>query len=188
MFVVRTSKSWREGFPRFELQGQQPFELICAKKKNETVVQAAGPPAVRRRPPHRHGLSHAGRSAAGPPLPPPPAAPPRGPAAHDSAVEWVEIPGGQRGQLALRHSATGQVCPGVPPAGWAAGWVELLVERDVVSVAARRPTRSEILEIISRHRKWASRYRVRKALACNPYTPHQISRRLLSTLMYQDVR
>ena len=64
----------------------------------------------------------------------------------------------------------------------------LLVERDVVSVAARRPTRPEILEIVSKHRKWASRYRVRKALACNPYTPHQISRRLLSTLMYQDLR
>jgi hypothetical protein len=64
----------------------------------------------------------------------------------------------------------------------------LLVERDVVSIAARRPTRPEILEIVSKHRKWASRYRIRKALACNPYTPHQVSRRLLSTLMLQDLR
>lgn len=63
-----------------------------------------------------------------------------------------------------------------------------VVERDVVSIAARRPTRPEILEMISKHRKWASRYMVRKALCGNPYTPHQIAFRLLSTLMLQDLR
>ena len=129
LFVVETS--FHYGFPRFEVQGQHPDEFIRATMKNETVVWAAGLSAVRRPPPHRHGRADAGSSSAGPPLPPPPAAPSHGPAADDFAIEWVEIPGGQRGQRALQHSANGQVCLGVPPAGWAAGWVELLVERDV---------------------------------------------------------
>ena len=63
-----------------------------------------------------------------------------------------------------------------------------IVERDVVKIAALRPTRPEILQRISKHRRWASRYHVRKALTSNPYTPHQVARRLMSTLMMQDVR
>ena len=63
-----------------------------------------------------------------------------------------------------------------------------IVERDVVQIAATRPTQSEILTLISKHRRWASRYHVRKALTCNPYTPHQIARRLMATLMMQDIR
>ena len=63
-----------------------------------------------------------------------------------------------------------------------------IVERDVVKIAALRPTRPEILQRISKHRRWASRYHVRKALTCNPYTPHQVARRLMSTLMMQDIR
>ena len=63
-----------------------------------------------------------------------------------------------------------------------------VVERDIIKIAALRPTRPEILRCISKHRRWASRYHVRKALTCNPYTPHQIARRLMSTLMMQDVR
>gem|GEM_PF-1283169 len=63
-----------------------------------------------------------------------------------------------------------------------------IVERDVVKIAALRPTQAEILVQISKHRRWASRYHVRKALTCNPYTPHQIARRLMATLMMQDIR
>ena len=63
-----------------------------------------------------------------------------------------------------------------------------IVERDVVRIAALRPTRPEILQYIAKHRRWASRYRVRKALVANPYTPHQVARRLLSTLMLQDLK
>jgi hypothetical protein len=63
-----------------------------------------------------------------------------------------------------------------------------IVERDVVKIAALRPTRPEILRLISKHRRWASRYHIRKALACNPYTPHQIAHRLVATLMMQDLR
>ena len=64
----------------------------------------------------------------------------------------------------------------------------LIIERDVVRIAAMRPTRPEVLSVIAGHRKWASRYRVRKALACNPYTPSPIARRLLPTLLRQDLR
>ena len=63
-----------------------------------------------------------------------------------------------------------------------------IVERDVVNIAARRPTRSKILECISQHAKWSGRYRVRKALACNPYTPYPLARQLLGTLLRQDVQ
>ena len=64
----------------------------------------------------------------------------------------------------------------------------LLTERDVIAIAARRPTRAEVMKTIASHTKWSSRYRVRKAIACNPYTPESISIRLLPTLMIQDLR
>ncbi len=64
----------------------------------------------------------------------------------------------------------------------------MLIERDVVKIAAMRPTRPEVLEEVARHRRWASRYAVRKALACNPHTPPPIARRLVPTLMLQDLR
>ncbi len=63
-----------------------------------------------------------------------------------------------------------------------------VVERDVVRIAAMRPQRPEVLEVIARHRRWSSRYPVRKALACNPYTPQPIARRLVPTLLKQDRR
>jgi hypothetical protein len=63
-----------------------------------------------------------------------------------------------------------------------------LTERDILVVAAMRPTRPEILQAIAEHTRWSSRYRVRKALACNPHTPSAIALNLLSTLMVQDLR
>jgi hypothetical protein len=63
----------------------------------------------------------------------------------------------------------------------------ILVERDVVKIAAMRPTRPDVLREISVHRKWASRYPVRKALSSNPHTPITVARRLLPTLMRQDL-
>jgi hypothetical protein len=57
----------------------------------------------------------------------------------------------------------------------------------VVKIAAMRPTRPEVLEVVARHAKWSARYRVRKALAFNPHTPAPIARRLLPTLMRQDL-
>ena len=63
-----------------------------------------------------------------------------------------------------------------------------ITERDAVRIAAMRPTRPEVLETVARHPRWSSRYKVRKALACNPWTPAPIARRLLPTLMRQDLR
>lgn len=63
----------------------------------------------------------------------------------------------------------------------------VVVERDVVKIAAMRPTRAEVLQEVAGHRKWASRYAVRKALSCNPHTPTSIARRLLPTLLKQDL-
>lgn len=63
-----------------------------------------------------------------------------------------------------------------------------IVERDVVNICAMRPTRPEVLERVAHHRKWATRYPVRKALSANPYTPHPIAARLMATLMVQDLR
>ena len=60
-------------------------------------------------------------------------------------------------------------------------------EQDVVKIAAMRPTRPEVLEAVARHRRWASRYSVRKAIACNPHTPPPIARRLIPTLLRQDL-
>ena len=63
----------------------------------------------------------------------------------------------------------------------------ILVERDVVKIAAMRPTRPDVLAEIAGHRRWASRYAVRKALSSNPHTPTTVARRLLPTLMRQDL-
>ncbi len=63
-----------------------------------------------------------------------------------------------------------------------------LREQDVVTIAARRPNSAKVLRVVSRHQRWSSRYRVRKALTCNPHTPAEIATRLLSTLLVQDLR
>lgn len=62
-----------------------------------------------------------------------------------------------------------------------------LIERDVIKIASARPTQPRVLEQVAQHRKWSSRYQVRRALAFNPYTPMTISRRLMPTLMRQDL-
>jgi len=63
-----------------------------------------------------------------------------------------------------------------------------LVEQDILLITSTRPTRPEILLAVAQHPRWSGRYRVRKALACNPYTPSAVALNLLSTLMLQDLR
>lgn len=63
-----------------------------------------------------------------------------------------------------------------------------VTERDVVRMAAQRPANPSCLQCIADHPKWAQRYAVRKALACNPRTPHPVAERLMRTLMRQDLR
>lgn len=62
-----------------------------------------------------------------------------------------------------------------------------LVERDVVKVAALRPTAPEVLEAVAHHPRWSRNYRVRVALAFNPCTPTSIGRQLVRTLLRQDL-
>lgn len=63
-----------------------------------------------------------------------------------------------------------------------------LVEQDAVRIAAMRPTNPEVLSALARHARWSANYRVRKALACNPYTPRPLAIRLLPSLLVQDLR
>jgi len=62
-----------------------------------------------------------------------------------------------------------------------------LIESDVVRLAAKRPTTAVILGLLADHRKWSVRYRVRLALACNPYTAEPLAERLIATLLAQDL-
>lgn len=63
-----------------------------------------------------------------------------------------------------------------------------IVERDVVRIAAMRPTQPDVLAVLARNPRWSSNYRVRKALACNPWTPRPVALRLLPSLLVQDLR
>ena len=62
-----------------------------------------------------------------------------------------------------------------------------LTEEQVVRIAAKRPTSSEVLRRISRSLRWNRSYRVRKSLVFNPYTPTEIGLVLLRLLLKQDV-
>jgi hypothetical protein len=62
-----------------------------------------------------------------------------------------------------------------------------ITERDVVRIAAMRPTAGTILAAIAAHPRWGQRYRVRKAVAFNPATPVTLARPLLPTLLRQHL-
>jgi len=57
-----------------------------------------------------------------------------------------------------------------------------LAVRDVVAMAARRPTTTELLVEIAACPRWVRRAEVREALVLNPFTPPSIAVRLLPTL------
>jgi len=63
-----------------------------------------------------------------------------------------------------------------------------LTERDVLVIATKRPTRPDALAVIAASEKWAKRYRVKRALALNPYTPPHLTVRLAATLPTADLR
>lgn len=62
-----------------------------------------------------------------------------------------------------------------------------LVERDVVLLAALRPTVPEVQWQIFESRRWIARYAVKRALVLNPWTPTELSIRLLAFLNAQDL-
>jgi hypothetical protein len=63
-----------------------------------------------------------------------------------------------------------------------------VVEADVVRLCARRPARREVLAEVFQHQRWILRYRVRLALALNPFTPEEITLQLLPHLTPADRR
>jgi len=64
----------------------------------------------------------------------------------------------------------------------------LLVERDVVRIAAQKPTNAEVLEEVYRSQRWITRYMVKKALVFNPQTPVDIALALLPHLRKADLK
>jgi hypothetical protein len=62
-----------------------------------------------------------------------------------------------------------------------------LVEKDVIAIAARRPTRADVLRALFASR-WCARYHVKRALVMNPWTPTDVAVRLLPSLADGDRR
>lgn len=63
-----------------------------------------------------------------------------------------------------------------------------LVERDVVKLAARRPTDPEVQREIFASSRWIRCYAVKRALVLNPYSPTELSIRLLGFLTLTDLK
>jgi hypothetical protein len=63
-----------------------------------------------------------------------------------------------------------------------------LTERDVITIAARRPGYPDTLAEVATHPRWSVRYAVKRALVMNPHTPLHLSVRLATTLRLTDLR
>ena len=63
-----------------------------------------------------------------------------------------------------------------------------LTEAELLKIASLKPTSPQVLEEIFRSPKWIARYRVKKALVCNPYCPPSVAVHLLKFLLVSDLR
>ncbi|WP_146653889.1 hypothetical protein [Labilithrix luteola] len=63
-----------------------------------------------------------------------------------------------------------------------------LTEDDVLRMAARRPSRPDVLSEIARSSRWAHRPRLRMALVLNPDTPLEIAGPILGLLLRHELR
>lgn len=63
----------------------------------------------------------------------------------------------------------------------------LITERDVVRITSRRPALVENLREVYKS-KWGERYHVRLSLVCNPYTPTDLSIKLVCFLLKKDLQ
>lgn len=63
-----------------------------------------------------------------------------------------------------------------------------LTEHDVLTIASRRPSLPESLELVAASDRWIARYRIKRALALNPYTPLPCATRLVTALREGDLR
>ncbi len=62
-----------------------------------------------------------------------------------------------------------------------------ITESDVLKLCSRRPASADVQREVFSSKKWFSRYHVKKALVCNPYTPTDIGLKIIHFLMAQDV-
>lgn len=62
-----------------------------------------------------------------------------------------------------------------------------LIEADVLAIAARRPTLPACQRAIFASDRWRPRYRVRRALVLNPYSPAALGMLLVASLRGQDL-
>ncbi len=60
-------------------------------------------------------------------------------------------------------------------------------EREVVRIAAHRPTSAKVLAVVFRHPRWVQRYQVKRALALNPYAAPAQAIGVLPSLLTQDL-
>jgi hypothetical protein len=63
-----------------------------------------------------------------------------------------------------------------------------LTEGDVITIGCRRPTLPEIQREIARAPRWIVRYRIKRTLVLNPYTPSDLAVRLLGFLQDGDLK
>ncbi|MEE2830328.1 MAG: hypothetical protein VX498_14155 [Myxococcota bacterium] len=63
-----------------------------------------------------------------------------------------------------------------------------IIERDVVRIAAMRPTNPDNLVAVFQHPRWITRYLVKVALACNPWSPLDVALACLPHLMQPNLR
>jgi len=63
-----------------------------------------------------------------------------------------------------------------------------ITEEDVIRIASRRPIPGSTLNEIAESRRWATRQRVRVALARNPYCPTDVALRILGSLPLRELR
>jgi hypothetical protein len=62
-----------------------------------------------------------------------------------------------------------------------------VTELDVLRLVTRRPNYERVLREVYTSARWNTRYRIRLALARNPYTPPALALKILPQLMRQDL-
>jgi hypothetical protein len=63
-----------------------------------------------------------------------------------------------------------------------------LTEDDVLTMAAKRPARPDVLTAIAQSLRWVHRQRVRRALVLNPSTPAEIAAPICALLVRQELK
>ncbi|HAA58618.1 MAG TPA: hypothetical protein DCE42_27900 [Myxococcales bacterium] len=62
-----------------------------------------------------------------------------------------------------------------------------ITEKEALFITTRRPNQADILEEVSEHQRWFSRYNIKLALCKNPYTPIPVILRALPFLTTHDL-